>query len=107
SEQLRMARHVRELPILMVSGRGGSGKTDACALMFRHVPPEQTGFAAYQSTNAANARSRVTSRSHTLHKMMNMHATHCRKSPYAMPMTKEKQKELKEEMGFMFRKCPF
>lgn len=108
SEQMRLVRYIISLPIVVLCGRGGAGKTDACALAFRHVAPEETLFLTYHNTNASNCRTRVTSRSHTIHKLLVTHANCCHLSPYT-PWHKKTESALakvKKEMGIHFYKCP-
>ncbi len=106
SEQLRAIRYMQKLPIVGISGQGGSGKTDLCAMLFRHIVPDQTLFLTYQNANVANAQSRVTSRAYTIHKLMVLHAQYCQQSPYYEQPKKEDRGKPKKEMGLVFTKCP-
>lgn len=110
SEQMKLMNCCRGQPISIATGMGGSGKTDAAAMVLQFVHPDETLFATFQSVNAANACSRVTRRAFTIHKLMMLHAQHCWRSPYFVKeynATKEDPYPTKQEFGITFKKCPF
>jgi hypothetical protein len=110
SEQLKMMNRIKNQPITLVDGMGGAGKTDGCSMSFRYVKSEEGLFLTFQSVNAANARTRVTSHSFTIHKLMVLHAKFCWRSPYWRPhpdASKQDPYPVRSEIGLEFCKCPF
>lgn len=107
SEQLRMINLSKVLPLLIVNGMGGSGKTDGCCFTLKDIKESETLFLTYHSANSANAQERVTKRSYHIHKIMTMHAMYCMDSPYYVLRKQKTKPKLIEKMGLEFVRCPF
>lgn len=109
SEQLRMLNYIDKLPVVIIDGMGGAGKTDGCCFSIADIMSEETLFLTYYNSNASNATTRVTSRSHNIHKLMSMHATQCWRSPYYRrdrKASRENPFPEREKLGITFNRCP-
>jgi len=89
SEQLQMLEHIKVLPIPIVKGPGGTGKSEllshGLAMMDAIKLFQETKFVTYQANNASEAAKRNTPYATTCHRMMAKHYNKCKCSPKKRP----------------------
>ena len=97
SEQLTFLEVLRRVPIVLLDGMGGAGKSDVIARLCSAHEPEELVYLTFQTANAAEARVSITERSYSIDWLLTKHAHNCTDSPLFQPYRHATLAKLKKE----------
>jgi hypothetical protein len=87
SEQRRALHHHKVNPLMLVIGKGGSGKTKLLSYIASLYKPGEVVATAFQNTNVGALKAAVHGCAFTSHMLVYTHDKLCHKSPYYNPLS--------------------